>query len=210
MLIKKSDLDKMERRYRANLINSITGVKPANLIGTRSNNGEDNLAIFSSVVHLGSHPAQIGMVTRPQEPKIKHTFSNIKATGYYTINQVSKHFTEKAHYTSANLERKDSEFDVMQLEREFIDEFHAPFVKESQIKIGMKLIDNLNLPNGCLFIIGEVVLIEISEDGIDPAGHLDLTHYDTIGISGLNSYYNLEKKATYPYAKHDQLPTFDA
>jgi len=210
MKVKGSDLDKMERRYRANLVNSITGVKPANLIGTRSSKGEDNLAIFSSVVHLGSDPAQIGMITRPQKPHLKDTYYNLTETGYYTINQISSAFIKQAHYTSAKLNRKDSEFDLMNLERQFLDNFHAPFVLVSPVKIGMNFLKELELPNGCSLIIGEVCLIQINEEYVSEEGHIDLAAYDGVGISGLNSYYALEKLASFPYAKADQIPDFNA
>ena len=42
----QEDIKKMDRIYRLNLINSLSGIKPANLIGTRSNSGINNLAIF--------------------------------------------------------------------------------------------------------------------------------------------------------------------
>ncbi len=200
----------MERRYRANLVNAVTGVKPANLIGTRSKDGRDNLAIFSSVVHLGSSPAHIGMVTRPQLPQLKDTYSNILETGFYTINHISQSFIERAHYTSAKLERQDSEFDMMNLGREFIDYFFAPFVKESKVRIGMKLLQNTDLPNGCNFIIGEVILIELADDLVNEKGQIDLASYAAVGIAGLDSYYGLEKLATFPYAKLDQIPDFHA
>jgi flavin reductase (DIM6/NTAB) family NADH-FMN oxidoreductase RutF len=60
MYLNKEDILKAERIFRLNLINSITGVKPANLIGTQSKEGNSNLAIFSSVVHMGSNPALVG------------------------------------------------------------------------------------------------------------------------------------------------------
>lgn len=208
MLIEEKDFNKLERRYRANLINSITGIKPANLIGTRSKTSQDNLAIFSSVVHLGSNPAQIGMVTRPQTPHLKDSYSNILATGYYTINQVTQGFIKKAHYTSARLEKKISEFDVMQLKREFIQDFFAPFVAESTIKIGMRHLSSLDLPNGCIFIIGEVLMVELPENIVDENGHIDLSIPNAVGISGLNSYYSFEKIASFPYAKHNEIPNF--
>ena len=52
MIIRNKEIKKLEKVYRLNLINSITGIKPANLIGTRSNKGIDNVAIFSSIVHF--------------------------------------------------------------------------------------------------------------------------------------------------------------
>lgn len=208
MLLKEKDIKHLERKYRLNLMNSITGIKPANLIGTRSGDHQDNLAIFSSVVHLGSDPAQIGMVSRPQTNGIKDTYSNIMETGFYTINHISGSFIKKAHYTSAKLEKKDSEFDIMNLKREFLEDFFAPFVAESHVKIGMKHLESLELPNGCIFIIGEVVLLQLPEASINEKGQLDPEQYNAVGISGLNSYYALEKITTFPYVRVNEIPDF--
>ena len=49
MKLSKKEIEKSERKWRLNLINSVSGIKPANLIGTKSEDGIDNLAIFSSV-----------------------------------------------------------------------------------------------------------------------------------------------------------------
>ncbi len=77
----RNDLDELQRRKRANLINSITGYKPANLIGTIDENGRTNLAIFSSCVHLGANPPLIGFIMRPIGDVTRHTYSNIKSNG---------------------------------------------------------------------------------------------------------------------------------
>lgn len=209
MLLRKSDINNLERKYRINLINSISGVKPANLIGTRSTLEQDNLAIFSSVVHLGANPAQLGMVMRPQTDKTKDTFANIQETDYYTINHVSSDFIQKAHYTSAKLERNESEFDRMKLSQEFIDGFWAPFVKESVVKIGMKHLETIPLPNGCLFIVGEVQMLALPDEIINHKGQINLEQYNAVGIAGLNSYYALSHLETYPYVRVDEIPTFE-
>ena len=70
------DIIHMPKVRRLNIINSITGIKPANLIGTMIKNNL-NLAIFSSVVHLGSNPALIGFILRPQQKIRRHTYENI-------------------------------------------------------------------------------------------------------------------------------------
>ena len=44
--ISKAQINEMEKIYRLNLINSCTGYKSANLIGTYSNEGIQNLAVF--------------------------------------------------------------------------------------------------------------------------------------------------------------------
>lgn len=46
----------LEDRKRIALINSLSGFKSLNLIGTINNQGQTNLAIFNSVVHIGANP----------------------------------------------------------------------------------------------------------------------------------------------------------
>ena len=60
----RSAIEELERFYRANLVNSVSGYKPANLIGTVSDSGVTNVAIFSSVVHLGADPALLAFNPR--------------------------------------------------------------------------------------------------------------------------------------------------
>ena len=128
----------MDRIYRLNLINSITGIKPGNLIGTKSKDDKSNLAIISSVVHLGSNPALLGFVMRPQQPVKHHTYQNITETGVYTINHIPNNLTERAHYTSAKFEKDVSEFAACGFTEEYVSEFSAPFVAESEIKVSMR------------------------------------------------------------------------
>ena len=77
MNLTKTDLENASKVFRLNLINSITGIKPANLIGSISNSGQTNLAIFSSVIHLGSNPAYLGFIMRPIGDVPRHTYENI-------------------------------------------------------------------------------------------------------------------------------------
>ena len=56
MQLDDKDLSAMTSRQRATLVNSLSGFKSANLVGTADAAGSTNLAIMSSAVHLGSHP----------------------------------------------------------------------------------------------------------------------------------------------------------
>ena len=197
MIFKKDYIKNADRIWRLNFINSVTGIKPANLIGSKSKNGKENLAIFSSVVHLGSNPALLGFVIRPQHKKKSHTFLNIQETQYFTINSITKSFYKKAHLTSSKI--LESEFDVFNIDKEYIEDFHAPFVKKSPLKIGMRIENLVNLPNGCKLIIGSIELISIIDSYLDSAGKIDLDQSDIVGISGLNSYYSLSFLDYLPY-----------
>ena len=59
------DLMQLPGRYRGMLLNKISGLKPANLIGTKSKSGQTNLAVFNSVVHIGANPPYLGFILRP-------------------------------------------------------------------------------------------------------------------------------------------------
>ncbi len=208
MVLDQREIRNLNKIYRINLINSITGIKPANLIGTTSKKKQDNLAIFSSVVHLGSNPAQLGIISRPQDNNPKDTYTNIIETGFYSINHISDSFIEQAHYTSAKLDRGVSEFDRMKLNRDFIGDFVAPFVAESSVKIGMRYLQDIALPNGCVLIIGEIVLIDVSDGLLSESGRVELDAYGVVGIGGLDTYYKAAKITTFPYARLDEIPDF--
>ncbi|GAB4245738.1 MAG: flavin reductase [Ekhidna sp.] len=205
----KEDIQKLESKKRLNIINSVSGIKPANLIGTKSKSGQTNVAIFSSVVHLGSNPALLGFIVRPTGEVPRHTYENIKETHTYTINHVPTNLADKAHYTSAKLDRSVSEFDRCGLTEEYIGKFPAPFVKECALKIGMRLVDEIPIKtNGTILIIGEIETLIIPDQALNEKGHIDLSLYNTAGISGLNSYYSLSPVASFPYARPDEIPDF--
>jgi len=200
----------MDRITRLKLINSITGIKPANLIGTIDNNQTTNLAVFSSVVHLGSYPPLLGFIARPPSEEAGHTLKNIQQNGVYTINHILPEFTEQAHYTSAKFDRTTSEFERCGFTEEYTDDFEAPFVKESLIKIGMQFKEMIPIPlNGTTLVIGEIIHL-IVPDIILENDDVDLEKLDSVGISGLNSYYKLKKIAQYPYVRLNEVPEFNS
>jgi len=204
----KHDIAALDRVLRLKIINSVTGLKPANLIGTVSETGGTNLAVFSSIVHLGSNPALLGFVARPPTDAVGHTFENILQNGEYTINHIHPEFTKKAHYTSAKFEKSVSEFDRCGLTEAYIEGFKAPFVKESRFKIGMRFREAIDIPlNGTRLVIGEVEHLLLP--GVDlNAGDIDLEQTQSVGISGLNSYYAVKKVAQYPFVRLNEIPDF--
>lgn len=195
---------------RLNIINSISGIKPGNLIGTRSKTGQSNLAIISSVVHLGSNPPFLGYVLRPVGDVPRHTFENIGETGYFTVNHIGPDFTERAHYTSAKFDKNVSEFEACGLTEEYQHGFHAPFVKESAIKMGLRHVESIPIKSSnTLMIVGKIEHLMVPDTAIDEAGQIDLETAGSVGISGLNSYYNLKKIGEFPYARVSEKPDFE-
>lgn len=208
MIYRKQEIAKLDRVKRLKIINSVTGIKPANLIGTRDNYGKTNLAVYSSVVHLGSNPALLGFISRRRTNDAGHTFSNIIENGYYTINHIHPEFIENAHYTSAKFSKSVSEFQRCNLTEEYLNGFKAPYVKESKFKIGMRLKEIIDIKlNNTSFIIGEIESIIIPDEALVNED-VDLEISKGVGISGLNSYYSLKKIGEFPFVRTDNFPNF--
>lgn len=206
MHLSSEDIKDLDKIYRLNLINSLTGIKPANLIGTKSNQGVENLAIFSSVVHLGSNPPLLGIVTRPTDEVPRHTYRNIQQSGIYTINSVSLNMAKAAHYTSAKFRDDQSEFEYCDFEPMYTEGFDAPFVKQSKLKMGLKLVDQYPIrQNGTILLVGEIVHVFVENSALSTEGYIQLDDLNLAGISGLNSYYQLTRVHTYPYARVNEL-----
>ena len=198
------DIEQMEKIFRLNLINSVTGFKSANLIATSSEEGITNVAVFSSITHLGSNPPFVGFVLRPTTVP-RHTYKNIKDTGIYTINHIHQGITDKAHYSSAKHE--NSEFEACQLNEEYIEGFAAPFVKESHIKLGMSFQEEIPIPsNDTLLIVGKVEHIVLDKKYIAKDGQIDLDLAETVAISGLNNYHKTTIQGSYAYARVGEFP----
>jgi len=209
MIYNKIALTELERKFKLNLINSVTGIKSANLIGTKSDSGIENLAIFSSVIHLGSNPPLIGFILRPEGDVPRNTFENIQAAGVYSINSVPLSLIKNAHYTSAKFDAEVNEFTRCNIQPEYINQFQAPFVKESAIKIGLEFKEQIPIPlNGTSLIIGEIVQLIVKENILGENGYLNLETAEVAGISGLNTYYDLKVKDKFPYVRVSETPEF--
>ncbi len=201
MHLSRAAIDEMEHLYKINLMNSISGYKSANLVATKSEDGVTNLAIFSSVVHYGSSPAILGFVLRPTTVA-RNTYDNIKKTGFYTINAVCEGIIEGAHHTSAKYASGISEFDKTDLSPEYKDGFHAPYVTESPLQIGMKFLEEYHIKaNGTILVLGEVTDLYFKDSMLSKDGFLNLSKEKIVAINGLDTYMVSEKYKRLSYQR---------
>jgi len=198
----EEDIENLDKVFRINLINSCSGYKSANLIGTKSDDGITNVAVFSSIVHLGSNPPLLGFFLRPTEIFPRNTYSNIKENGVYTINSIYREIIDDSHHTSAKYDKNTSEFNVTNLEEEYIDKIYPPFVKKSPIKIEMKFIEEIKIKaNKCKLIIGKIVSLHIEKKIMEKDGFLSLNKGKIPTISGCDAYSIPEKHDRKKYQK---------
>lgn len=199
--IAESELQEMEQRKRAQLINSIGGYKSGILIGTVDKEGQENLAIFNSIFHLGANPPLFGLIFRPDSAP-RHTLANIEDTGFFTVNHIHSKIIEQAHHTSARYDKSVSEFKAAGLTPEYLNDFFAPFVKEARVKFSAQLAEVHRLTiNNTIMVIGKILEIQLPENAILEDGMIDLVATDTIAVSGLDRYMKAEEISRLPYAK---------
>ncbi|OKS86260.1 flavin reductase family protein [Mucilaginibacter polytrichastri] len=199
--IKSEQIYQLEKNYRISLINSLIGYRSLNLLGTTSNDGISNLCIISSTFHLGANPPLIGLVIRP-EREHNDTLRNIKATGQYTLNNILPEWYMQAHQTSASYPSGVSEFDSCGFHKQYVKDFKAPFVEESNVRIGLELREVIDLDiNGTTIVIGEIVHIITEDTLIAEDGTIDHSKAKTITVAGLDTYFLPHPIGQLAYAK---------
>ena len=191
-------------RRRARLVNSLSGFKSATLVGTADALGNQNLSVVSSVVHLGSNPAQMGMVLRPPSAEA-HTYKNMLETGQCTFNHIGVNWVAQAHQCSARYPSDVSEFDAVGLTAcDVMESWKAPAVQEARVRLGLTLAQDMELPNRCRFMILDVAWVEVDPHAVAEDGYVDLERAGTAAISGLDGYHTTTHLGRLSYAKVDK------
>ncbi|WP_439130660.1 flavin reductase family protein [Polaribacter sp.] len=184
----QKDIFNLQKIFRINLINSCSGFKSANLLGSISNEGITNVAVFSSVTHLGSSPPTLGFILRPTTVP-RNTHKNIKDLGHFTINHIWEDVFEDAHHTSAKYPDDVSEFDMTNLEPEFKGNFKAPFVKNAPVQMSMKFIEEIYVPsNDVMLIVAQIQELYVKDELLEEDGLINLSKGNVVTINGLDTY----------------------
>jgi flavin reductase (DIM6/NTAB) family NADH-FMN oxidoreductase RutF len=205
MTINKTDLQQLDQRYRATLINSLVGFKTAVLVGS-SNGTNGNLAIFNSLTHIGANPAIWGLVFRPATVE-RHTLNNILQNQAYTINFINAAHYQNAHQTSAKYNGEQSEFSAVGFTELYNNNSTAPFVEEAAIQIAMQLIETVTLKiNGTILLLGSLEHIHIKENIVAADGFVALEKANILACTGLDAYYNTTFINRLTYAKPEAWP----
>lgn len=204
--LKSDQITALDKQYRISLINSLAGYKSLNLLGTISEAGNTNLCIISSAFHLGANPPLIGIVMRP-EREHNDSLRNIRATGQFSLNNVLPAWYKQAHQTSASYPSGVSEFEACGFEAQYVVGFKAPFVGQSNIRVGLEVREMIAMGiNGTTIVIGEIKEILADDAMIGPDGTIDHETAGTVTVAGLDTYFVPQKIGRLAYAKPDIEP----
>lgn len=200
------DFESFDKRSRAALINSLSGFKSANLIGTSDQEGQTNLTVVSSAFHLGADPALMGVIFRPHSVP-RHGLENLLETQVFTLNHISADIYEAAHQCAARYPKEVSEFEATGLTPLWREGLNAPYVKESLIQLGLELAEHIPLKiNGTEMIIARIKQLYAPLECLQKDGYLDIEKAQTLCLSGLDSYHQTQRLKRLSYPKPGSWP----
>lgn len=198
---KDSDVEQMSSAQRRQFFPRLSGIRPAAVIGSQNTDGLTNASLFNSLSHIGSKPPLLGLIFRPLTVE-RHTYNNLKATGYYTINLVSSDDRVMAHQVSAKYDNEVSEFDANNITPVYIDGIEAPFWPNAPIQFGLQFEEEYEIKaNQTVLVIGKVNIIRVQSKLIDADGLATLELANILHVNGLESYYGTQFLEKLPYPR---------
>ena len=83
-----------------------------------------------------------------------------------------------------------------------MNDFPAPFVKSSPIKIGLSFEEEQVIQvNQTRLIVGRIEQLIVPDSALDQDGRINFETQNLTGVSGLDTYYSFKKLGTYPFAR---------
>lgn len=140
--------------------------RPIAWVGSRSEDGVNNLAPFSFFNVVSVSPPMVMFCPIGQPDMRKDTLENVQATGFYTVNIVSEAVAEQMNMTSGSVPAEIDEFDLAGLTAVEGDLVPAPRVGEAPVSLECELVEVIPVGNGRM-VIGEVKVFHVEEEIFD-------------------------------------------
>ena len=169
MTFRQIDPAKLEGRAPYFLITSLVVPRPIAWVSTVSAEGTFNVAPHSYFNVISSNPWILHFTSTGE----KDTLRNVRSTGDFVINVVSRDISEHMNYTSGDLPPDESEFEWAGLTAAPSTRVKSPRVDEAPVAFECTVNDIVAKGNGHM-VFGDVVLAHVEEslftgERVDPA-----------------------------------------
>ena len=173
---------------------SCTVPRPIGWLSSVSTSGVENIAPYSQWQNLSFDPPMV-MFSANQYPdgRRKDTVINAEETGWFVWNMATYALREAVNVSAMALPPEESEFDRLNVTREYADNFRIPMVKESPIKFECRYLSTHRLkgnsPVGSIDIVfAQVEKIHIDDAVITADGRIDIAAIKPIARLGYFDY----------------------
>lgn len=179
-----------------NPFKAIVAPRPIGWISSVNKDGVANLAPYSFFNAISEIPPMVGFSASPGEHGDKDSLINVRDTGEFVVNIVSKAQINEMSASSAPLANGESEFDFAGLTPEPSSLVKAPMVKDAPCKLECKLWDIIALPEmpdgrRNNWVMGTVIGIHIDE-AVLTDGKVDVLKYNPTARLGYKDYAIIE------------------
>lgn len=181
-------LDTLSPRDRHALLTPLIAPRPIAFVSTLSAAGIGNLAPFSFFAMGGQNPQGVAFCpTADRDGNPKDTLRNVRETGEFVINIVSRAMAERVNQASAPYPFEVDEFDITGFTRVPSVRVKPPRVGESPASLECRVFQLVPQGSGPLFgtwVIGEVLHAHIRDDVLGADGLPDTAKVHPVARMG--------------------------
>jgi flavin reductase (DIM6/NTAB) family NADH-FMN oxidoreductase RutF len=183
------DASAQSPRENARIVKSAVSPRPIAWISTRSEDGVDNLAPFSSYNYVSSDNPVV-LFNSPNEANggLKDTARNAVEREAFAVNVVTESSLEQMDHSSKRLPPEESEFDLVDVDRAECRTIDAPRVADAAVTMECTLYDTFEVHDR-LVVLGDVRLFHVADDVLTD-GRVDMRKLATVGRLG-GPYYTV-------------------
>lgn len=166
--------------------------RPIAFVSSLSAAGVGNLAPFSFFAMGGQNPQSVAfcpIADRNGEPK--DTLRNVRETGEFVINIVSRAMAERVNQASGSYPFEVDEFDVTKFTRVPSELVKPPRVAESPASIECRvfqIVPHGTGPQHGTWVIGEALVLHVREDVLAADGLPDTAKVNPVARMGRNEW----------------------
>ena len=173
---------------------SCTVPRPIGWLSSVSRSGVENIAPYSQWQNVTFDPPMV-MFSANQYPdgRRKDTVLNAEETGWFVWNMATYALREAVNLSAMALPPHESEFDRLNVTREYADNAPVPMVRESPVKFECRYLSTHRLkgnsPAGCVDIVfATVETIHIDDAILTAEGKIDIARVRPIARLGYFDY----------------------
>ena len=176
-----------------NPFNAIVAPRPIGWISTRASMG-DNLAPYSFFNAVAYNPPQVVFAGTQ-----KDTITNVRESGVFAVNIVSRAMLEVMNATSAKFARGDDEFIRAGVQKAPCQQIDCPRVANAPATLECRLSQMVTLEGGADYLaIGTVVGVHINESCLDDQGRFAPALFGQMARLGYMDYAEVRQAITLP------------
>lgn len=176
-----SKINQLDSSSRVHLTQSFIGHSSTFLLGYNDENNAAKIQTCKGILSLQPEEALLGILVRITDKEEIDCFS---AQQHLSLNAVQNTFLEKAH-----LANFFHDFDACKLTPETISSFDCPFVKESQLKAGLEIIQQTPISEtNSILLSCKIRSVVLPDDKIDETGKIATSSELWIQDNGIGNY----------------------